>query len=302
MSSDHDVARIVRSWLEEGGAAMPDRVLQTVADQLPRTAQRRPLGSTWRLLMTNPRLAFAAIGLIALLAIGSYALLPAATPASETTPSPSATPTSQPTPTWARVGGELDPGTQYTFNMPVTTTFSVPAVLPGWSGWKTFVTSGQGDPAESMIVNDAGNEAVVWSVPDPDGVYRDPCHWQSAGFQPIMQANVDNLLNALGSMPGVQVSGPTPTTFGGRVASSLTVTAPASVSGCDQGQIHYWTSAGRTEYSAAGTSVMYVIQYAQGTQTIGVPQWLVVVAWTSNQDPSAALSDMAPILDSIQLP
>ena len=41
MSTERDVNRIVRSWLEEGVAALPDRVLDTVLDQLPATPQRR---------------------------------------------------------------------------------------------------------------------------------------------------------------------------------------------------------------------------------------------------------------------
>ncbi len=41
MSTERDVTRIVRSWLEEGATALPDRVLDTVLDQLPATSQRR---------------------------------------------------------------------------------------------------------------------------------------------------------------------------------------------------------------------------------------------------------------------
>ena len=41
MSTDRDTTRIVRSWLEEGVTALPDRVLDTVLDQVPATPQRR---------------------------------------------------------------------------------------------------------------------------------------------------------------------------------------------------------------------------------------------------------------------
>ena len=42
MSTDRDTTRIVRSWLEEGVTALPDRVLDAVLDQVPATSQRRP--------------------------------------------------------------------------------------------------------------------------------------------------------------------------------------------------------------------------------------------------------------------
>ena len=41
MSTDRDTTRIVRSWLEEGVTALPDRVLDAVLDQIPATSQRR---------------------------------------------------------------------------------------------------------------------------------------------------------------------------------------------------------------------------------------------------------------------
>ena len=43
MSTDREVTRIVRSWLEEGATALPDRVLDAVLDQVPATPQRRSL-------------------------------------------------------------------------------------------------------------------------------------------------------------------------------------------------------------------------------------------------------------------
>ena len=69
MSTDRDVTGIVRSWLEEGVTALPDRVLDAVLDQLPATPQRRARWPAWRLnTMTTPlRLAAAAaaIGVLA---------------------------------------------------------------------------------------------------------------------------------------------------------------------------------------------------------------------------------------------
>jgi hypothetical protein len=44
MSTDRDVTSIVRSWLDEGVTALPDRVLDAVLDQVPATPQRRGPG------------------------------------------------------------------------------------------------------------------------------------------------------------------------------------------------------------------------------------------------------------------
>ena len=53
MSTDRDVTRIVRSWLEDGATALPDRVLDNVLDQLPATSQRRAWWPARRLREMN---------------------------------------------------------------------------------------------------------------------------------------------------------------------------------------------------------------------------------------------------------
>ena len=59
MSTDRDVTRIVRSWLEDGATALPDRVLDNVLDQLPTTSQRRAWWPARRLREMNSALKFA---------------------------------------------------------------------------------------------------------------------------------------------------------------------------------------------------------------------------------------------------
>jgi hypothetical protein len=76
MSADRDVTRIVRSWLEEGRTALPDRVLDAVLDQLPATPQRR---ATWPArrsfnMTIQSRIAVAIAAVIALALIGALAL------------------------------------------------------------------------------------------------------------------------------------------------------------------------------------------------------------------------------------
>jgi hypothetical protein len=61
MSTDRDTTRIVRSWLEEGVTALPDRVLDAVLDQLPATPQRRAAWPVRRLLDMHIPMRLAAV-------------------------------------------------------------------------------------------------------------------------------------------------------------------------------------------------------------------------------------------------
>ena len=119
MSTDRDTTRIVRSWLEEGATALPDRVLDNVLDQLPATSQRRAWWPARRLNeMTNVlkvAIAAAAVVVVMVAAIGiigmpssgnvggSPAVLrPTTAPTPVLTPTPGAAtpiPTSTPEPT-----------------------------------------------------------------------------------------------------------------------------------------------------------------------------------------------------------
>ena len=77
MSTDRDTTRIVRSWLEEGVTALPDRVLDTVLDQVPATPQRRSWRPTWRFVPMNTysKLAIAAAAVVVVAVLG-YNLFP----------------------------------------------------------------------------------------------------------------------------------------------------------------------------------------------------------------------------------
>ena len=99
MSTDRDVTRIVRSWLDEGVTALPDRVLDTVLDQVPATPQRRPWWPVRRLRDMNSyakvAVAAAAVVLIALVGIR---LLPGQGNTGASPPPPSPSPSASPSP------------------------------------------------------------------------------------------------------------------------------------------------------------------------------------------------------------
>jgi hypothetical protein len=95
---ERDSTRIVRSWLEAGSTAIPDRVLDAVLSELPSTPQRRSVWSPGRFLQMKPIIPLAAGAAVIVLAVvlGSR-FLPAdsgigvPTESSSPVPSPSAT-------------------------------------------------------------------------------------------------------------------------------------------------------------------------------------------------------------------
>ncbi|MEX2135659.1 MAG: hypothetical protein WEB29_01690 [Chloroflexota bacterium] len=95
MSTERDVERIVRSWMDEGVNALPDRVLDLVLDQVPATPQRRAGWLARRFPPMNSnivRFGIAAV-VIALAVVVGINFLPGPNTGSppEATPSPSAT-------------------------------------------------------------------------------------------------------------------------------------------------------------------------------------------------------------------
>jgi len=78
MSTDRDVTRAVRSWLDEGVTTLPDRVLDAVLDQVPATHQRRSWWPARRFADMNiyAKLVAAAAAVLMVAVIG-YQFLPA---------------------------------------------------------------------------------------------------------------------------------------------------------------------------------------------------------------------------------
>lgn len=97
MSTDRDVTRTVRSWLEEGVTALPDRVLDAVLDQIPATSQRRAWWPARRFREMNNawKLAIAAAAVVVVALVGIN-LLPHSGGVGGPGPSPTSNPTQTP--------------------------------------------------------------------------------------------------------------------------------------------------------------------------------------------------------------
>jgi len=99
MSTDRDTTRIVRSWLEEGVTALPDRVLDAVLDQVPATQQRRSWWPPRRLRNMNSytRVGLGAAAALAV-ALAGVGLLGKSNVGPATSPTPSSTSSIPPSP------------------------------------------------------------------------------------------------------------------------------------------------------------------------------------------------------------
>jgi hypothetical protein len=244
MRSEHDVTRIVRSWLEHDGDGMPDHVLSALADRLPRTAQRRPISAAWRIPMTRTRYAVAGLTLIALLSLGAYAV--------GTGPPTMVTPTASPTPSVVPSASPWKPAVGQPFVAHQPYQFSIGSVDVGFGpmpltwvqdGWRVAVS--QADM--TILTNANGTRSFGFAI--VQDLYADPCHWTQGTVQPPPGQTADDLVGSMtdvlagmtdfnhGVRGAMRLGGIPATPFWFGPASSSTWTA----AGCDSGQTRFWT-------------------------------------------------------------
>ena len=292
MSTDRDVTRIVRSWLEEGRTALPDRVLDAVLDQLPATPQRRPSWPARRLLQMNMpvRIATAAAAVATIAVIGAIAFPKSGGVGASPTPNPTPSPT--PTP----IAFPLDPqdltvtvpGTYLAGNpFQIPTTFSVPA------GWVVKV----GGPYAAYLERaPVGNGGASVALTLSQKIYADPCH--DRGFlTPQPGSSVDALAAALSSVPGFSVTAPTAVTIDGYSGKQLTLTAPASFAGCsltaDGYRIWQLPLGGIQSFQPSQSTILRIVD-VNGKR-------LIVSSDTYPQTTTQVQTELQGILDSIRI-
>jgi hypothetical protein len=291
MSTDRDTTRLVRSWLEEGVTALPDRILDAVLDQVPATPQRRSWSPARRFAqMNNVRIAIAAAAVVVVAVIG-YNLLPRSDslgaqptpiPSPTTTPGPSALPAVVP----ARA--DIPPGTYRVLssftNMPLQVT------LP--AGWGHTINDGnfisKGDVFEGNGVSFA-----TWLV---SHVYRDSCQWQGT----LREAQTATaIVTALTEQVGHATSQATIVSLGGQPATRIEFSLDAAfdVATCDGPIVRLWPDAGPDErfglpISPGQTTTVYVVDHgANATLVVGI----------RNQDsPPGDVTELEAVLASVQ--
>jgi hypothetical protein len=292
MSTDRDTTRLVRSWMQEGVTQLPDRVLDSVLDQLPATTQRR---STWwparRISTMNTTLKFglaAVVVAVAVLVGLNYLAAPNVGGPGLTEPTPPPTP--EPTPT-STPAGLLPEGSHALWDAGVPMTVTIPA--PDWYG----------EPAGGILIkNDEsgapdGAGMIVFTEGEGDlYVYGDPCQW-STTRPDTPAATVDELVAALAAQASRDASAPVDVTVDGYAGKSITLHVPddAVFSDCDRGEFRtlvmgpdgarYHQDPGQIDklwiVDVEGELVVIDIGYYEGTPQSVVDELEAIVASTT---------------------
>ena len=225
MSTERDITRVVRSWLQVDEHSSADRVLDAVLDQLDTTPQRR--ATRWpvrRFPLMNSFMKFgvaAAVLVVAALLGFNYFIAPnvGSQDLDDPSPTPLVSPSLAPTPT---IDGRL-PGSgaiaagSYVVDAPFTVPFGFD-IGPGWEMWT-------GSDHSDAI-------AIFEHSPDPPAghgigflrvanLYADPCDVSAGYANPQVGPTVDDLATALAAQPGTDATDPVAVTIDGHEGTYL---------------------------------------------------------------------------------
>lgn len=260
MSTEREATRVVRSWLEKGVTALPDRVLDSVLDQLPATPQRRSWWPARRFAHMNKvvpiAVAAAAVMLVAIL--GSNMLPGQGGFGARPTPSP--TPASSPLLLPATDGTPLSPGTYSLGEFPVGITFQIPPHSAP-AQWSTCSSSGVEQYVCHQESPNSFPAAVGFLI--VDNVVADPCRTELR--DPPVGPSVDDLVAAISSLAGFEATAPEDLTINGFAGKAFTITAPGK-SACDN--LKTWSTDERTNGMGLGESNLVRILNVGGTRVV----------------------------------
>jgi hypothetical protein len=298
VSTDRDVTRIVRSWMDEGVTQLPDRVLDAVLDQLPATPQRRTSWLAWRFpLMNNTvRIALAAAAVVVVALIGIQLFEGANVGGPGPSPSPSESPTVEPTATPVPTAAALPPAGPMAVGRHSMTLAGVPlSIALSTTGWTSNGEFGIDKGSFQLGTPDSAG-FILWPASAADNTYADPC--KGTPLDPPAGPSVAELAAAVSTVPGTDlVSGPSAVTVGGYPAQHVVITVPEDI-GCAPEQFYLWYDADPSgelgRYATALSSTIYV--------------WIIdvdgTIVWIDGETyatsgPEAA-QEVQQIVDSIQ--
>ena len=284
MKTERETTRIVRSWLELGADRLPERVLDSVLDQLPATPQHR---FRWWLVSAFPRpnnrvgLAFAAVVVVALVLGFGFLTQPNVGhgPSATETPRPSANPISMPGASWP-----LDPGIYSLPAFPLGITFEVPA---GWHSCSDSLVEQSVCYTPADSVEDTRVAFVL-----VDNVVADPCSPGAEPLEPPVGPSVDDLVAAISGLEGFDATAPVDLTVDGYPGKGFILTTPRDPV-CE---MKTWVAADRTNRVFPGEVNPLEVLDVNGTRVV------IVGAYYPGEPAGAELgSAVEKIIASVQI-
>jgi hypothetical protein len=304
MSTDRDVTRIVRSWLEDGATALPDRVLDNVLDQLPATPQRRSWWPARRFgdMTTLTRLALAAAAVLVVAVVG-FNFLPGGGGIGGSGPTPSPSPSPTPTPSPIAIHeGTLAAGTY------VMTPFAGPGAegvcMPEATGCtespaddsiRVTLTVPEGfdvpnRPSHSLIFGPNGDTGLV--ILRGGGLYSDPCH-STPPPDIAVGPSVTDFANALADHPDLDVTAPVDVTLAGYAGKYVDLQLPANNSACTPNGEFWPFEPGMYAQGASNRWHLYILD-VEGTRVV-----IQVMDYATTS--AEKLAQLQSIVDSIKI-
>jgi hypothetical protein len=273
MTQRSQIDRVLEVWMADGPTAMPDSVVDVVADRVSVQRQRR----SWRLLRRLPMNPIfklgAAAAAVLIIAVVGWNLLPERPGGTggQSTPSPASTPSQAtaetaspaPTPPWwdasaalcglpVACAGELAPGGHSSGSFQPSVTYTVPAGWVNTADWhdrEDYFALLPDTPANRAA---AGRDAVAQSiviVPHAS-LMSDDC------VSPQVGLSAAEIADALATRDGIAASEPVTVTISGLSGRQLDVgLEPGWTASCPQDSgspavplVGSWTAQGEERY------------------------------------------------------
>jgi len=289
MTAPRNPDQLIRAFLDEGQAELPDQVYDAVRDRIEHTRQRVVIGP-WRAPDMSKIVGFgaaaAAVVVAAFIGIQLLGDSNVVAPGPSATPTATGGPTAQPTapagPKNLAQTTDLDPGT-YASGGGFPVQFDL-TITDRWATWGANATINRiwkpCDPSPCT-----GYSAIL-SFEIVSNTFADPCEFV---LGPEISDSVEDLVNAVTSLTGFEAGPVTDVSVDGYAGKSfeLSFVGPLDES-CADGTVQWLTGADRVSWGTEVLSQRVTVLDADGTR-------LVVDAVVYDGD----MAEMETIIDSI---
>jgi hypothetical protein len=274
MTAERDVNRLVKTWLEDGVTALPERVLDEVLAQVPSTRQeRRGFAPLRNESMQNAvKLALVAAAVIAVVVAGMN-LIPRSN-SQVGGPTPSDSPSPLPSIETERI-------TMRAWGSPVTFSVDKP------TAWGVFSDTADEPPFSTIRGGTTPPTGMSVYFYAPTTTYQDPC--REVPVDPPIGPTVDDLVQALREIPNITTTEPVASTLGGLPATYLEMTTDGTLP-CSPSQFYIWDG---NLTQGAGQIVRTWVLEVNGSR-------IVASALRYPDATDMALAEQQIVLDSIQ--